>query len=249
MASQDWYLEFHIEKLLGGAAGPVDLHEIGSRIGATVHELEMIPEAAMQVMGNQFHIFLQSNFKDRPGAGVRQRFSFAHEIAHTLFYELRNGELKSRKDAPTGERLERACHKGASMLLVPTKLLNERIAGREKMDASSIMELAAQFDVSVEVMVRRLHDVGAFEGGDFAPVLTRRAGGQFVIEYTAYPPWLMCHLPTPKRGGDFMAWFRPANESGGTLTRSFPDGTLTARPVDASNSSRIFEISFESNSV
>jgi len=173
--------------------------------------------------------------------------SFAHELAHVLFYELRDGEFKSRKDAPIGEKLEQACHKGAAMLLVPTKLLKEHVAGRERVDAASIIELAERFGVSLEVMVRRLYDGGFFEASQFAPVLTRRASGQFIIEFAAYPPWLKCHLPNPKRGGDFIAWFRPEDESADTLTRRVSEGTLTAQPVDASNSSRIFEIGFESS--
>ena len=57
----------------------------------------MIPEAAMQITDGQFRIYLQSNFTEMPGASVRRRFSLAHELGHTLFYEEQDGELTSQR--------------------------------------------------------------------------------------------------------------------------------------------------------
>ena len=244
MDSQDSFLEFHIEKLIAGVPIPIDLPELTRRIGAVLQEREMIPEAAMQVKGGQFHIYLQSNFQDRPGAALRQRFSFAHEIAHTLFFELRDGALKARKDAPIGDRLEAACHKGAAMLLVPNKVLTNEISQKESVDTGTITELAERFEVSIEVMLRRLNDVGAFESG-LAPVLTRRSAGKFEIEFAVYPPWLKSHLLSPKRGADFTAWFRPTEQSEGSLIKKRPDGTLKAQPFEVTASLRIFEVRFQ----
>jgi Zn-dependent peptidase ImmA (M78 family) len=118
----------------------------------------MIPEAAIEIKKNRFHIYLQSNFKNSAGRALRARFSLAHELGHTLFYELRDGVLRPRKDAPRGNRLEAACHRAAAIILVPSKALRSQIQQRREWKASALMELANRFEVSAEVMLRRLSD-------------------------------------------------------------------------------------------
>ena len=149
----------------------------------------MIPEAVIQVTEGRFYIYLQSNFGDSPGAKRRRRFSLAHEIGHTLFYDCDDGEIKPRKDSPRGENLEAACHKAASMILIPSKALQREMKQQPPTNAVVVVELANRFDVSAEVMLRRLHDLGAFHK-DWAPVLTRQHNGGLCIEFAPYPPWL-----------------------------------------------------------
>ena len=205
----------------------------------------MIPEAAMQTKGDQFHIYLQSNFIANSGLTQRRRFSLAHEIAHTFFFERREGNLKPRKGGPTGDRLEMACQRAAGLLLVPERLLKSEIQRFEAIDAMAVADLAARFDVSVEVMLRRLNEMGVFQSG-LAPVLARHGhGGSFEIEYAVYPVWLRSRLIAPKRGADFSKWFRPQSEAEGTLVRASEGGRLTARPVDVTGSLRIFEVKYE----
>jgi hypothetical protein len=239
--SLDKFLDFHIEKLIVGQDIPVDILKVAARIGAIVEEREMIPEAAMDTEGGHFHIYLQSNFKDRPGAALRTRFSLAHEIAHTLFYEHQGAELKSRKDAPKGDRLEAACHRAAAMILVPSKVLRSEIRQQEVSNSAAVVGLANRFDVSTEVMLRRLSEFGEFQN-DWAPVLTRRNGEIFEIEYAVYPPWLKSHLGKPLVGADLSTWFRPTERSDGTLRRKLPDGELEARPFPINGSKAIFEL-------
>jgi hypothetical protein len=239
--SLDNFLNFHIEKLTVGQDIPVDILKVAARVGAVVEEREMIPEASMNVKDGHFRIYLQSNFKDLPGAALRIRFSLAHEIGHTLFYEQQDGELKSRKDAPKGDRLEAACHKAAALILVPSKALRSEIRRQEVSNSAAIVGLANRFDVSTEVMLRRLNEFGGFEN-DWAPVLTRRNGEVFEIEYAAYPPWLKSHLGKPQVGVDLSTWFKPTESSGGTLKRKLPDGDLEAQPFRVTGSKTIFEL-------
>ena len=135
----------------------------------------MIPEAAMQVTDGQFRIYLQSNFTGSPGSKVRRRFSLADELGHALFYEQQNGEMKPRKDTARGDSLEAACHKAVSMILVPSKVLKAELKTQPPANANSVVELANRFEVSTEVMLRRLNEFSMFEH-DWALVLTRRSG-------------------------------------------------------------------------
>jgi hypothetical protein len=252
----DSFLEHHVEKLVAGQEAPIDLLKVAEISGAIVEEREMIPEAAVAWENGGLRIYLQSNFIEVPGLRTRRRFSLAHEIAHTLFFEQRDGGLKPRRDAPIGDRLEAACHRGAGLLMVPTALLRKELRRfPDAKDAACIRELALRFDVSAEVILRRLDDLNAF-GDGFAPILTRRAdGGRFTIEFAVYRPWLKALLIAPRRGGDFEAWFgrsetqsfgsAPAGVPGEILARNTPRGRLKARGVDITSSIRIFELTLE----
>lgn len=205
----------------------------------------MIPEAAMQVKDGRFHIYLQSNFRDAPGAKLRQRFSLAHELGHTLFYDHANGEIKPRKDSPRGDHLEAACHKAASMILIPSRALRREIKREPPVNAAVVIELANRFEVSAEVMLRRLHDLGVFEQ-DWVPVLARQHKGGMIVEFAPYPPWLRSRLGQPSRGAQFKEWFRGSEQSDGRSTRDTHNGVLEALPVRLSESSTIFELRLRS---
>ena len=241
MKSLDKFLEFHIGKMTAGRPVPIDLDTLSSDIGAIVEAREMIPEAVMQAAGGRFYIYLQSNFRDLPGTATRRRFTLAHEIGHTLFYEQRDGDLKPRKDSPRGEGLEFACHKAASMILVPSKSLQAELRQREITDADGIVSLARGFDVSVEVMARRLHDLHAFENG-WMPVLTRLSGGIPLIEFAAYTHWLIPHIVAPEKGIAFPDWFRGVQQPDGVLKKRVSGGRLDAVRREITGSLVIFEL-------
>jgi len=243
--SLDTFLNTRVEKLTSDRSVPIHLMAVSTAAGAVVEEREMIPEAAMHAKGKQLFIYLQSNFVNLPGTALRRRFSLAHEIGHTLFYEERDGELKPRKDAPRADKLEAACHKAASMILVPGKALKAELREHPPTDTGTIVGLAGRFEVSIEVMVRRLNEIGTFENG-WAPILTRRNGDVLAIEYAAYPPWLKSHLAMPKRGLPFKAWLRGVEHPDGTFTKETHRGILGASPVSLSGSSVMFELRIRS---
>lgn len=250
MASLERFLECQIDKITTGQTVPVDLPSVCDQVGAVVEEREMIPEAAMQVTSGQFRIYLQSNFSEAPGSTVRRRFSLfslAHKLGHTLFYERQNGAMKPRRDSPRGDSLEAECHKAASMILVLGKVLKPELKKRPPINANSVMELANRFEVSTEVMLRRLAEFGVFEHG-WAPVLTRRIGAVLAIEYAAYPPWLKSHLNAPNRGVPFNEWFRGAEQPGGsgTFKKATNNGVLEALPVTLTGASVIFDLRMQS---
>lgn len=233
------FLEFQVDKITAGRSLPIDLDTLSADIGVVVEEREMIPEAAMQVVDGGLHIYIQSNFNDLPGSTLRRRFSHAHEIGHTLFYEQRNGELKARKDSPRGDALEVACHKAASMILVPSKILRTELRDRELTDADEIVIRAKRFEVSLEVMVRRLQESGAFDR-NWTAVLARRTGGTLVVEYAAYTHWLIPHIVVPERGMAFSEWFRGIQQPDGTLKKRVNGGSLVATPQEVTKTLVIF---------
>jgi hypothetical protein len=237
----DKFLEFQVDRITADRPIPIDLHALSRDIGLVVEEREMIPEAVMQPVDGRFHVYLQSNFKEFAGTGIRRRFSLAHEIGHTLFYEQREGELKPRKDSPRGEQLEFACHRAASMILVPNKVLKEEMRQKGVNSGDDIIALARKFEVSIEVMSRRLHELRAFEN-NWAPVLVRDSNGTLLIEYAAYPHWLIPHILAPELGVPFSDWFRGSEQATGALRRRVNGGSLEAVRKSVTSSLSIFEL-------
>ena len=255
MQGLDSFLEHHVARAITGLTPPIDPYEVARQCKVVgIEEREMIPEAVLVPERDGFRIHVQTNFRDLPGIRLRQRFSIAHEIAHTFFFEQREGTLKPRRDAPIGEHLEAACHRGAGLLLVPTVPLKQAVKAFGYIpDTTSTVSLAKRFDVSIEVMLRRLCDVDAF-GTSLLLVLTRqREAGRFIIEFSAYPPWLKALLPTPRRGMAFDSWFGKAatphsdthsdiETPGDAVVKKTQEGSLTAKPIDVTSTLRIFEV-------
>ena len=255
--SLNQFLSYRVEKVLAASqltGPPVDLHEIAKASGVlSVDDCEMIPEAVICVDGDGFRIRLQSNFSGIAGMRLRQRFSFAHEIAHTFFYEFRDGQMQPIPKAPKGDKLESACHEAAAMILVPDRLLTKELrARRSGIDSPFIVQLAAAFDVSLEVMLRRLVQARAFDSTYLAFVLVRRdAHAGEKIDFAVHPPWLKAILAKPVRGSDFLAWFlgsrnaHAAATSDGQISRRLESGQLKARALDVRNTLRLYEIGIE----
>jgi len=240
------FLQDRVEALTKDQQIPIDLVKLAASVGAIVEAREMIPEAAMHASGDRYRIYIQSNFSGNVTLKNRQRFALAHEIAHTFFYENRDGQLKARKASPKGEKLEIACNRAASLILVPERFLTAELKKRAlpPINARAAAALAADFEVSLEVMVRRLEDAEAFHH-DEGLVLTKISkDGKLRIEYSVYPPWMGAHLTQPKRDTDFYEWFRPESNVVGTLQRNSGQGLLTATPVEISSSVCVFEIRY-----
>jgi Zn-dependent peptidase ImmA (M78 family) len=153
---------------------------------------------------------LQSNFINQPGNKVRQRFSLAHELAHTFFYETNGSVPKPMRGSPRHSKLEYLCHLAANQLLVPENLLKrELLRTGEIASAESILDLAAVFGVSVEVLMRRLHKLGLIADEKFAAILVDTDGNKRLIQAACYGALLSCNAVHPTRGMDFDSWVRP----------------------------------------
>ncbi len=229
---------------------PIDLHDLAKRCNASIEERDMIPEAVIQPLGDGFRIYLQKNFMHRPGMRARQRFSLAHEIAHTFFFERRGGVMKP-KPAPRGAKLEAACQRAAGCLLIPDRYLHRALPDGSCAGAEEIITIARECQVSVEAVIHRLQGINAFTKYDFAPVVVHQVGSEELIALAHYPVWLREDLPMPAPRSPFVFWFdqRSTNAGGSTIVQ--PDGSrlratrrgdLFARPVGVSPSVRIYEL-------
>ena len=136
-----------------------------------------------------------SETKDRT-LPPRLRFSLAHEIAHTLFYDLGEGSPAVGKKFRSGggrtalEHLERSCNKLAAHLLLPTPMLAKSIRELKSYKPESFLELARKAGVSIEVLVRRLSDQSTLLGGRYfrgCIVLVKQRGGETFINAIAKP--------------------------------------------------------------
>jgi IrrE N-terminal-like domain len=93
---------------------------------------------------------------------VRLRFSIAHELAHTFFYDLKTTSPKLSKKFSSGggrtelENLERNCNTIASHLLLPTQMLAARFLRLKPITPDSIIDLARTAGVSLQTLLLRI---------------------------------------------------------------------------------------------
>lgn len=87
---------------------------------------------------------------------TRLRFTLAHEICHTFFYEF-VPEIKFAPHA-TDEAEERLCNFGAAELLMPARAIG-RFANDRPVCMQSLRELAEEFSVSLSAMFIRLRSL------------------------------------------------------------------------------------------
>ena len=89
----------------------------------------------------------------------RKRFTYCHELAHTLLWEL---PKKVCDDSVTGANSyvaeERTCDRLAAELLLP-KAVFGKYARARKPCVSSLMALSKEFQVSLEVVLKRIQDL------------------------------------------------------------------------------------------
>jgi Zn-dependent peptidase ImmA (M78 family) len=89
----------------------------------------------------------------KPGSSTRKRFTMAHELCHTFFYEL-VPEIKYRPH-DVDEVEERLCNYGASELLIPADSLKQRIDSHNP-SLGILRDISRDYGVSMEAMLLRL---------------------------------------------------------------------------------------------
>jgi Zn-dependent peptidase ImmA (M78 family) len=94
-------------------------------------------------------------------AEERKRFSIAHEIGHTFFYDLRTTSpmrlIPIRRGSKAAAKEEDICHAFARSLLLPFELLADMLRQTEDLTPlDQICTIARKFRVSIECAVRRI---------------------------------------------------------------------------------------------
>lgn len=229
---------------------PVDALALANLCGVlSVEHRRMVPEGVLAPVQGGFKMYVQSNFEHHRGFKVRERFTIAHEIVHTFFYEP-NGDVPRRiKGAPRGEALERLCHIGAGQLLVPEGLLRRELDARgEVASVEAILDLIRVFNVSAEVLIRRLHETKLFAKDEFAAILVDAAEkGKRTIRAACHGSLVLCLAPQPKRGLDFDSWVLHlrdplVSQDSSKWTYIHSTATVFARKVYRSKRSFVLEL-------
>jgi uncharacterized protein DUF955 len=217
----------------------------------SVEPRPMVPEGVLVAVQGGFRIYFQSNFEHQRRMKLRQRFTIAHELTHTFYYDWNDEMPKPAKRSPTGQKLELLCHMGASQILMPKPLVNEIVEKRgEPASAEYIIDLAGTFEVSAEVAIRRLHELRLIPEEKFAAVLVDTATeGRRIIRTACYGPSLLCYADAPKQGMDFTDWLRPLQAPSSTSEdsewiHSNQSGAISAKKVYISDRSFILELKF-----
>jgi hypothetical protein len=158
-------------------------------------------------------------------SALRLRFTEAHEICHTFFYEL-VPEVKFQPHTrdPLEERL---CNRGAAALLIPSRSLRQRVAGRAA-SLAHLLDLAQDWGVAVETMFLRLRHLKLWEY-ELSTWRRSTGGGFFSLQVYGWGKgeWNWVHEEALER-----AWERGGISSGLTFVyREDPSGLSFARPI------------------
>jgi hypothetical protein len=246
------HLFLQFATLHGGISPPVDPWKLANHCGVlNVEYRRMVPEGVLTPVHGGFTIYLQSNFSAPNRGNVRERFSLAHELAHTFFYDQNQTVPKPIKGAPRGQRLEHLCHVAASEILLPPHLLNDEIRLKGKVtSAEALTDLAMLFDVSLEALIRRLHQSRLIDEEKFAAILVDSVEGKEIIRAACYGPVLICNTTQPHRGLDFGSWASPlfppsASPQDGEWTHTTKTAVISAKRITRSARSFILELQFE----
>jgi IrrE N-terminal-like domain len=94
----------------------------------------------------------------------KMRFTIAHELAHTLFYDLRKQPPERKFPIETTKEataLERACQKAAAALLLPKRAVRKYFGRADFRDPETLATIAKRALVAKSVVIMRVPDIDA----------------------------------------------------------------------------------------
>lgn len=161
---------------LGWSGPPFDVAELASLSGLRVsYNAELKADQDACVMPG---VVLLNPAKPR----VRQRYSLAHEVGHTLFpdyaAELKRAGRLWRRDGDESE-FEQLCQVAGAELLMPLAPFLEGVA-REGRDLVAVLRLADAFEASTEATARRLIETEMSEAIGLLVRPIDRASGEWI---------------------------------------------------------------------
>jgi hypothetical protein len=185
-----------------GISLPVDLKRIAAH--RAVRRIEFAPlltDGGLAVRNDGFVIYVRCDIgqgahltarlaEDGTGSTLpetilrRARFTIAHEIAHTLFYDIRSRppRPKTRVDDETSTtKLELACNQIAGLLVMPEGLMQRTFSRFEFVRPEEFRALADAAMVSSEAVVHRFQHLRNLPHPEAILASISRQGGQWVI--------------------------------------------------------------------
>ena len=92
---------------------------------------------------------------------VRRRFSCAHEIAHTFFFDITESKPRRRYvRLGVDKQEEQLCQQAAADLLMPQEVFSAAVKSIGPASLESMQTLGALFEVSLEALVKRIVKFG-----------------------------------------------------------------------------------------
>jgi hypothetical protein len=136
-------------------AAPVQLAEVARSIG-----LEPMPiyrnianDGLLDIVDGELRIVLNSTTGFHPPLGSpgfnRMKFSYAHELAHALFFDPRSATPSRIAPTDAPRREEELCNAAASRFLVPRYLLQDVVTNATAISPDLLREYANRFQVSL----------------------------------------------------------------------------------------------------
>ncbi len=200
---------------LGYSSPPVDLYAVArhrriKRLGLRF----MIPRGVLLPVDGGFEVYLRDSCRkdvdisapeteDRLSA--RQRFSLAHEIAHTFFYRL-SDTTPVPQPVSNELELEKTCDRTAGHILIPTNLLKREIGDYQRIDASLVRSIAHRFRTSLTVAIERLTMAEPSNPFERCILLVRRSNGDGQIRAIYFGVGMFRTLPQPRRYARLTEW-------------------------------------------
>jgi hypothetical protein len=163
-----------------GGGLPVNLLAIAKVCGVKALEFQtLLVDGATSVRADGFAIYIKCDVGDEQaltdairmdGTGRslptdirnRARFTIAHEIAHTFFYDMSKTPPVSKVDVRTPatlRSLETACSLAASSMLLPKRLLEKLFFQLDWLDPRNLNAIAAKALLSKSALVNRFRSL------------------------------------------------------------------------------------------
>lgn len=223
----DWrqHVASRCDLLTRELAPPIPLH----RISRACHIKEVVfqpllVEAGLAVDPDGFVVYvnagaesekeMQSAFdgtdREERRLSGRARFSLAHELVHTFFYDTSKRPYANRlpgTKAKEIDSLESACNFGASLLLLPTRLLKADTGKLDVMSIEGIDALTGKYHVSLECLINRLEHLEDWTPKRGLICLVRAHGDSFRLRAIAKSASVRGLFKDAIRDGDFKTVF------------------------------------------
>lgn len=210
----------NLAKEYGGNSFPISLKQIANaRKVKQVVFRPLLVDGCLTVIDGGFKIYvrckkemiedLRARFDSEREAGPlpqRIRFTVAHEIAHTLLYDISRGRPKHRFRVEHYKRLnalELVCNKTAAEILLPTDLLRSEIMKSDPFNPNVLRGIADKAAVSGPMLVNRIKELGRWLSEVGIVAYAEPDAGIFRIKAVGVPTALRRIFPAATRGSIF----------------------------------------------
>jgi len=149
------------KKEVGNLNPPIDLNGLGECLDIKVKQILLSKnincDALLIPIVGGFKIKLKN--EDKLHYTYRTRYSCAHEMAHTFFYEIEDGGVPFRAVLGGSEYEEKLCDKAAAELLMPQEVLeieSKKLANEFGYSLSALIKLKEKFKTSLSSTIFRV---------------------------------------------------------------------------------------------